>query len=82
MNLTQDIINSGQFSITQIEQLFVELVENNYSMMIRSDTARSENLYTCAITSSIDEQKSARRDAPTINEAVVLCLTSYFIDLA
>ena len=70
MNRTLDILD--------LEDVFSDLSQAGYSLMIRSDVARKERIYTCAIFSISDSKKSTRNDASSLNEAVVLALATMF----
>ncbi len=77
MEIAKSIAEAGDFSLGELEKLFSELANNGCSLMIRSDVQRPGNVYTCAIALRENPERSVRRDAATLKEAVILCLRSY-----
>nr|WP_321509380.1 hypothetical protein [uncultured Celeribacter sp.] len=77
MKTAKYIAEAESFSLNDLVQLFSELESNGCSLMIRSDAERQSNVFTCAIAVVGDPAKSVRRDAETLNDAVIFCLRDY-----
>lgn len=77
MKTIRSIVEIGTFSLKELTQIFSELATNGCSLMIRTDVARQTNIFTCAISVAGSPEKSVRRDAETLNDAVIFCLREY-----
>lgn len=78
METVKKTLEKGTLDILDLEAVFSDLSQAGFSLMIRSDVARKEKIYTCAISSVYDADKSARNDADSLDEAVVSALASMF----
>jgi hypothetical protein len=77
MKTVEYTVQLGTLCLSDLEQIFSELANNGCSLMIRSDAARQSNLFTCAISVIENPERSVRRDAGTMTEAIMLCLRAY-----
>ncbi len=77
MNLIEKIKKYKSVSSEQFIELFDYVADKGHVLILKSDGPRETKRFTCVISVPENPEKSLRRDADTLVDAVLLCISEY-----
>lgn len=77
MNLIDEIKNNNNISSDQVIELFDYIADRGQVLILKSDGPRETGRFTCVISFPESPEKSLRRDANSLVESVLLCISDY-----
>lgn len=77
MNLIDEIKKNNSISSSQLIELFDHIADKGQVLILKSDGPRETKRFTCVISFPDSPEKSLRRDANTLIESVLLCISEY-----